>query len=97
MLKRNSKSLGEIIEEFMEENSFIKTKIAEQRAVSAWSELLGSGVSKYTKSVYLKRNVLHVHLVSSVLRAELQMNKPQLIEKLNEVAGMTVVKDIILR
>jgi predicted nucleic acid-binding Zn ribbon protein len=59
--------------------------------------LLGSGVGEYTRNVYLKRNVLYVQLSSSVLRAELQMNKQNLIDKLNEAAGMNVVKDIVLR
>ena len=49
MLKRESKSIGDILSEYFEENPFLKTKIAEQRAVRAWSELLGSGVSSYTK------------------------------------------------
>ena len=97
MLKRESKSIGDILSEYFEENPFLKTKIAEQRAVRAWSELLCSGVSSYTKNVYLKRKTLYVQLTSSVLRAELQMNKDSLIEKLNEAAGMPIVYDIVLR
>jgi len=68
-----------------------------ERAVEAWKTLLGSGVGEYTRNVYLKRNVLYVQLSSSVLRAELQMNKQNLIDKLNEAAEMDVVKDIVLR
>jgi hypothetical protein len=45
----------------------------------------------------MKRGTLYVQLASSVLRAELLMNKPALIKKLNEHAGMTVVRDIVLR
>jgi hypothetical protein len=36
-----------------------------------------------------------VQLTSSVLRAELIMNKQNLIDKLNEHAGMDVVSDIL--
>ncbi|HMM18405.1 MAG TPA: DciA family protein, partial [Petrimonas sp.] len=39
----------------------------------------------------------HVQLSSSVLRAELIMNKRNLIDKLNEHAGMEIVKDIVFR
>lgn len=97
MRKRESKSLGDVLSEYFEENGVLKTKIAEHRAVSAWETLLGTGVNHYTKSVYLKRNILYVQLTSSVLRAELQMNKKNLIDKLNEAAGMHIVNDIILR
>lgn len=97
MRKQESKSLGDILSEYFDDNSILKTNLAERRAIDAWKTLLGSGVSEYTRNVYLKRNVLYVQLSSSVLRAELQMNKQNLIDKLNEAAGMNVVKDIVLR
>ena len=97
MLKRNAQQLNDILSEFFNENPELKTSVAEHRAVSAWRELLGEGVAHYTKNVYFKRNVLHVQLTSSVLRAELIMNKRNLIDKLNEHAGMEIVKDIVFR
>ena len=89
--------MATILSEFFDENPELKTSVAEHRAVSAWRELLGEGVSHYTKNVYFRRNVLHVQLSSSVLRAELIMNKRNLIDKLNEHAGMEIVKDIVFR
>ncbi|HQI42675.1 MAG TPA: DUF721 domain-containing protein [Dysgonamonadaceae bacterium] len=97
MRKQESKSLGDILSEYFDGNAALKTNLAERRAVEAWKTLLGSGVGEYTRNVYLKRNVLYVQLSSSVLRAELQMNKQNLIDKLNEAAEMDVVKDIVLR
>ena len=89
--------MGDILSEYFDDNSILKTNLAERRAVEAWNTLLGSGVGEYTRNVYLKRNVLYVQLSSSVLRAELQMNKQNLIDKLNKAAGLDVVKDIVLR
>lgn len=97
MLKRNAQQLNDILLEFFNENPELKTSVAEHRAVSAWRELLGEGVAHYTKNVYFKRNVLHVQLTSSVLRAELIMNKQNLIDRLNEYAEMEIVKDIVIR
>lgn len=97
MRKQESKSLGDILSEYFDDNAALKTNLAERRAVEAWKTLLGSGVGEYTRNVYLKRNVLYVQLSSSVLRAELHMNKQNLIDKLNEAAEMDVVKDIVLR
>jgi len=97
MLKKNAQPIANILSEFFDENPELKTSVAEHRAVSAWRELLGEGVSHYTKNVYFRRNVLHVQLSSSVLRAELIMNKRNLIDKLNEHAGMEIVKDIVFR
>lgn len=97
MDKKNAQPIATILSEFFDENPELKTSVAEHRAVSAWRELLGEGVSHYTKNVYFRRNVLHVQLSSSVLRAELIMNKRNLIDKLNEHAGMEIVKDIVFR
>lgn len=97
MLKRDAQDLGSILKEIMEENTMLKSRIAEQRVLRAWKEILGEGVSKYTSNLYFKRGVLFVHLDSSVLRAELMMNKKSLIEKLNDYAGMNIIRNIVLR
>ena len=97
MLKKNAQPIATVLSEFLNENPGLKIAVAEHRAVLAWRELLGEGVSHYTKNIYFQRNVLHVQLTSSVLRAELIMNKQSLIDKLNEHAGMEIVKEIVFR
>lgn len=97
MFKKNAQPLSEALSDFFNENSTLKVKMAEHRAVRGWREVLGEGVSKYTGEVYFSRNVLYVHLTSAVLRAELMMNKEGLIRKLNDYAGIPLVRDIIMR
>lgn len=97
MRKRNTESLGEVLKQFFEENSFFKQKLAESRVISGWEKILGRAVTSYTDNIYLRYNVLYVHLTSSVLRAELAMSKDKLITNLNQHAGMDVVKDIVFR
>ncbi len=97
MQKKNAQHLSEVLSDFLDSHSGLKEKLAEHRVINGWSELLGEGVSKYTRSVYFKHNTLYVRLASSVLRAELQMNKKELMAKLNEHAGMPVIRDIVLR
>lgn len=97
MKKKYAQPISDLLTDFLDVNSSLKVKLAEHRAVKAWNELLGEGVSKYTRNIYFKRNILYVHLSSAVLRAELIMNKDGLIEKINEYAGMPVVSDILIR
>lgn len=97
MRKRNTESIGEVLRQFFEENQFFKKRIAESRAVTGWSKLLGPMITSYTTSIYLRNGVLYVSLSSSVLRSELLMAKDKLIAKLNEHAGLYVVNDIIFR
>ncbi|WP_294079611.1 DUF721 domain-containing protein [Proteiniphilum sp. UBA5384] len=97
MQKKNAQSLSEALSDFFEENSGLRVKLSQQRVLRGWDELLGEGISKYTGNLYLNRGILYVHLTSAVLRAELLMIKGDLIKKLNEHAGMTVVQDIMFR
>ena len=97
MIKRNAQDLRSILKEIMDENSMLKSRIAEQRVIRAWKEMLGEGVSMYTTNLYFKRGVLFVQLSSSVLRAELMMNKQNLIDKLNDFAEMKIIRDIVMR
>ncbi|MDR2955475.1 MAG: DUF721 domain-containing protein [Prevotella sp.] len=97
MRKRNTESIGEVLKQYFEENQFFRRKLAESRAVTGWSKLLGPMITSYTRNVYLRNNVLYVSLSSSVLRSELLMAKEKLIEKLNDHAGIHVINDIIFR
>ncbi|WP_029905251.1 DUF721 domain-containing protein [Prevotella sp. 10(H)] len=97
MRKRNTESIGEVLRQYFEENPFFRRKLAESRAVTGWSQLLGSMINSYTTNIYLRNGTLYVSLNSSVLRSELLMAKDKLITKLNEHAGMYVVNDIIFR
>lgn len=97
MQKKNAQSLSEALSDFFDENSALRTKLAQQRVVRGWNELFGEGIAKYTGNLYFNRGTLYVHLTSAVLRAELLMIKEELVRKLNDHAGMPVVNDIVFR
>lgn len=101
MIKRNARDIGSILKEVLDEKdsqlSHLKKGVAESRVIRGWYEVLGAGVASYTSNVYFNRGVLIIYLKSSVLRAELMMNKKGLIDKLNKFAEMEIIRDILLR
>lgn len=97
MRKKNTETIGEALREYFEENPFFRRKLAESRAITGWSKLLGTSIASYTTNIYLRNQILYVHLSSSVLRSELIMAKDKLIEKLNKHAGMEVINEINFR
>jgi len=97
MKKTDAQPLSEVLSSFFDQNGELKWKLAEHRVVSAWRELLGESVSKFTKNLYFSRHVLYVQLTSAPLRAELLLNKEALIKRLNDYTGVHVVKDIVFR
>ena len=72
-------------------------KIAENRLISAWGELLGKTVGKYSRNLYIRNRKLYVTVNSSIVKVELQMIKDQLIKRLNEKAGKDIIDQIIIR
>lgn len=96
MRRNNTESIGQVLKQFMEENPFIKRKIAENRAIEAW-KIVAKGAVSYTTNIYIRFDVLYVHLSSAVLRQELQMMTAPLIEKINAYAGMPIITKIVLK
>ena len=75
----------------------LETPLNEYRLIQAWGQLLGSSVQSYTKSLFIRNQILYVTLTSSVLRQELMMNRRTLVHKLNEHVKAQVIKNIIFR
>jgi len=97
MKKKEAQPLSDLLSDFLESRDDIRRQLGERRMVKGWHELAGRrGLQLHPASIYFKHGVLYVQLASSVLRAELQMNKEGLIKRLNEHAGVPLLRDIVL-
>lgn len=97
MRKRNTENIGDILQQFLNQNVEVKEKLAESRVIHGWNAVLGNAVASYTTNIYFRKGILYVNLSSSVLRSELIMAKEKLTTSLNEYAGMQIVDEIIFR
>ena len=96
MRKRNAQSLQEVLDEALK-NMRIDGKLYETRLITAFPEIVGSGIAAHTKNVYIQKSILYVQMDSAVIRNELQMMRQSLIEHLNKQVGHETIKDIIFR
>lgn len=97
MKRKNTQTIGEVLRDFFEDNTELYEKMLEIRLQRGWGEVLGPMVLQYTRNIFIKDRVLYVSLTSSVLRSELTLCKDRLLRSLNEYAGSSVIRDIILR
>lgn len=97
MKRVNARSIGELIREYCAENPVMSKHLGEVRIIHAWREVLGPGVAKETRSIYVHEDTLHVVLDSAVLRSELMMWRDRLVRNLNEKAGADVIREIRFR
>jgi len=96
MRRSKTISLAEAMKDYIKEMN-LEGKLVEVNLINSWDEIVGKAISSRTAKVYIRDQVLYVHLNSSAAKNELLMLKEALKEKLNERAGRAVIKDIVLR
>ena len=96
MKRDNTEQVGAVIRRLLRQEG-LETPLNEYRLVDAWKDVVGETISRYTTNLYIKNQVLYVHLSSSVLRQELMMSRQLLVRNLNAQVGSQVIVNIIFR
>lgn len=96
MKRSNTELLGDIIRRYLRLEG-LETPLNEYRLVDAWKDVVGPAVTRYTTNLYIRNQVLYVHLASSVVRQELMMAREMLVRNLNTQVGSQVIVDIVFR
>ena len=93
-MKRNdAEQIGKLIRTFLRQ----ETPLNEQRLINSWAEILGPTIASYTRELYIRNQILYVHLTSAALRQELMMGRDLLVRNLNRHVGAQVITNIIFR
>lgn len=96
MKRTRTKLIGEVLEEFFK-RPYVAAKIAEGRLPEYWREIVGEYTAQETRDIRLVNHILYVSVGSSVLRNELFFRRDQLMQLLNERAGLRLINAIIIR
>ena len=96
MRRNDAEAIGDVIRKFFRVNG-LESPLNEYRLVQAWKDVVGPLITRYTSNLYIKNQILYVHLTSSVLRQELMMGRDILVRNLNEKVGAQVIVNIIFR
>ena len=96
-MKRNdAEPIGKLIQKYLRHES-LESPLNEQRLLDSWETVLGPTIMSYTRDLYIRNQVLYVHLTSAALRQELMMGRELLVRNLNQKVGATVITNIIFR
>ena len=96
MKRNNTEQIGDVLRKFLRQEG-LESPLNEFRLVEAWKDVVGPTIYRYTTNLYIKNQTLFVHLSSSVLRQELQMQREALVRHLNNQVGAQVIVNIIFR
>lgn len=95
MKRQNDQSLGDALRSMVAELG-LRPKLDELDAVTAWDHVAGGMIAKHTRSIKLRSNRLYIAVDSAPLKQELSYRKEDLVARLNERLGRTVVEQIVL-
>ncbi len=96
-MKRNkfeSQSIKTIFQDIKKLPSLKKGFLSE-RINSAWKNIMGDQINKYTDKIIFKDKTLFVYLTSAPLKEELHYRKNQILERLNKELEHPVFEEII--
>jgi predicted nucleic acid-binding Zn ribbon protein len=94
MSRTNDKPLKEAIEQMLQVYK-LRRKFDETSLIVAWPEMMGNAVANRTKDIFIRDRKLFIRLESAVIKNELLMMRSNIIEKMNERAGSSIIDEII--
>lgn len=89
-------TLGDALGRYLE-GSPLAEGIRYGRVCSAWDEAVGEAIAHVTLSKKFENGVFTARLSSSVVRMQLEMNKPAILSRINEILGEEMVVSLNLR
>ena len=94
MGRSNDKPLKEAIEQLLNVYK-LRRKFDETSLIAAWPELMGRAVANRTSQLYIRERKLFIRIESSVLKKELMMIRSEIVKRMNERAGSSVLDEIV--
>ena len=93
MFKRDVKQIKDLILRNLRAQG-LETPLLQKRLMDAWPTVMGDVIAGYTQNLYIRNQTLFVHLTSPALRADLSMQKQEIVRRLNESVGSQVIAEI---
>ena len=85
--------IGSALEKVIQ-NQGLEDGLSQQKAIDVWGEVVGVPVSKNTEAVSAENGLLIIKTINSTWRQELQLQKVNIIKKINERLEKKIIKDI---
>ena len=96
MFKRDVQQLKDLIMRNLRVQG-LETPLLQKRLIDKWPEVMGEMIAGYTQNLYIRNQTMFVHMTNPALRADLSMQRKEIVRKLNEKVGSQVITDIVFR
>lgn len=89
-------SMGDAMKKFLEK-SRLKNGIRAAQIDEIWEKIMGKTIAKYTDKIEIVQQTLFIHTSIAPLKQEIQFQKKQIIQRINDEFQEVIVKDIVIR
>ena len=89
-------SLGDALKGFINK-SRLRNGIRAVQIEEVWEQLMGKTISKYTEKIEIINQTLFIRTNVGPLKNELQFQKPQIIQRINEAFGEKVISQVVIQ
>ncbi len=96
MRRTNEEPIKNVLKDFFK-SYHLEARLHEAAIKEMWEKVMGKTMARYTSDVRLRESTLTIYINSAPLKQELMFNKENIISRLNEEFGETVVKEIVIR
>jgi predicted nucleic acid-binding Zn ribbon protein len=94
--KKSPKELKVALRELTESLGISRT-LRQYDVMTSWEDIVGEAVARVAQPVRLENGILIVHVASAPWRAELSMRRVEILGKIREHTGTTIVREIRFR
>ncbi len=89
-------SLQDAMQQFLK-TSRLKHGIQAVRIEALWEEMMGKTIAKYTDKIQIVGSTLFITSSVAPLKNELLYQKDKIIERVNELMGEKIIKDVVIK
>lgn len=93
MFRRKEKQVSEIVMELLRSQG-LETPLMQKRLIDAWDAVVGQTIAQYTKEKFIKNQTLFVQISNPAMRADLNMRRTQLKDRLNNAVNAQVIAEV---
>lgn len=96
MFRRKVQPVDDIVMQLLRAQG-LETPLQQRRLINAWDEVVGPVVARYTGEKFIKNQTLVVKINNPSLRADLNMMRTILKDKLNNAVNAQVIAEVMIR
>ncbi|MDE3126139.1 MAG: DUF721 domain-containing protein [Bacteroidota bacterium] len=89
-------NIGDALHQFVNKSN-LRNGLRAVQITQIWEEIMGKTIAKYTTKIEIINTTLFIYTPVGPLKNELQYQKQQIIDRLNEALHEPIIQEVVIR